>query len=297
MQLLITGSSGFLAQNLILLINKQYPEYEVIGIDKVKQESSLYKHKQIDFTPNTNWTGFFKKIKPEVIIHTIANFSKEDPLIFNTNTVAFYYFINAINSMNINPLIVVIGSAAEYGIVKPEINPIKESTPLVPINMYGLSKKWQEEISLYYFNNYGLKTICTRPSNLIGKGISQNLLPGYLTEQFNSYKQEIPVDITSLNSKRDYIDVRDVSSAIMLLLNCKKAIGEVFNISSAKCVSNKKLIEVYESLSNKKAILTTSKLNEAPFEISLSNEKLKKFVSWKQRYSLLESVQWTLSEK
>lgn len=295
MRVLITGSNGFLGSNLISLIQKKHPKWEIFGIDIVPAFNTKINFSKLDLAQNVNWNIVLKKIEPNVIFHLAGVFKISNiNLMLKINTNQFASIIDAINSLAITPVLVVIGSAAEYGIVNHEDNPITETHPLIPSSFYGLTKKWQEEIALFYHRTYETPVICTRPSNFIGKGISDSLLPGYLASRFNCSENNIKIEISSHEDRRDYIDVRDACEAILELAINKNTIGEVFNISQGRSISNIELIELFEQASKKKAITELQNRNSY-FDIYLSNDKIKEFINWEPHLSIKKSIEWCLT--
>lgn len=293
MKILITGSNGFLGQNLISLIKQKYSHWKITGIDNNPKSAHEYNFIQIDFQSSVDWNKYLGDITPDYIIHAVGVFrTNNNNMMFQVNTSGFFQFIEAIRLSEYNPKMIVIGSSAEYRLPKQDENPIDENYPLSPASLYGLTKKWQEEIGLYYNKTYGMNIICTRPSNFIGKGISSQLLPGYLANLFKQNKTEIPIKISSLNTVRDYIDVRDVCDALLGLLNCSKCKNEIFNISSSIGVTNEELIRVFEEVTEKKAIIESQNCDSN--SIVLSNKKLEKLINWSNNFSLKESVNWCL---
>lgn len=93
--------------------------------------------------------------------------------------------------------------------------------------------------------------VCTRPTNFIGKGISKILLPGFLIDQFSKPVNKLKIEITSKEAVRDYIDIRDVSTALVELSESKVSIGGCYNISSSIGITSESLVKLFSKISNK----------------------------------------------
>jgi len=203
------------------------------------------------------------------------------------------YLFESIIDLDINPTVIIIGSAAQYGEINPKDNPIVENYKQNPTTFYGIVKKWQEELALYYYSYYGLKVVCTRPSNFIGKGISTMLLPGYLIEQFSKPYNKVKIELTSRESVRDYIDIRDVSVALVELSESKVSIGECYNISSSIGITNESLVKLFSKISSKE--VSIDEIGETnPLKIYLSNEKIRSNINWQKNYQIEDSIKWCL---
>ena len=66
--------------------------------------------------------------------------------------------------------VVVTGSAAEYGVVDAESNPVREDYPACPHTVYGVTKLLQTELSLFYGRRFGVDVVVARVFNLLGPG-------------------------------------------------------------------------------------------------------------------------------
>ena len=295
MRVLITGSNGFLGKNLIGKIKQTFEDWQVFGFDIVQSEHHSYIFEKINFNANIDWKKKLNQIEPDYIIHLAGLFrgTKED--IFKTNTVSFFSFIEGILNSNLNPKLVVMGSAAQYGFVQSEENPIDEEHNTAPTNIYGLTKDFQEKIALNYHQNHGIDIICTRSSSFIGKGVSPQLLSGFLTKKFSADEKRVNIEISNSSDVRDYVDVRDVSNVLLNLLDTQGISGEVFNIAGTKPITNLELINLFENISKKEAQISYSQPDKLPFKIWLDGEKLIEHINFKHEYSIEDSVIWSLS--
>ena len=137
-----------------------------------------------------------------------------------------------------------MGSAAEYGFIKEEDNPVKEDHPLNPVSIYGLTKVYQTHLMKFYHQVHELDIVMARTFNLLGKNISNRLFIGRIYQQIEQYKKgEIKkIMLGSLDSKRDYLKVEEAIKDYEKSMNFGEK-GEVYNIGSGFSVKLSDLLE------------------------------------------------------
>ena len=109
--------------------------------------------------------------------------------------------------------------------------------------------------------------------------------------------------VGNLKTSRDFLYVRDNVEALSKLLISKNTDGQVFNIATQNSVEIKDLIKILEKHLSKKFIIKTSmermRTSEV-FKLIGSNNKIKKKINWKPKYSghqgfkkaLVETYDW-----
>lgn len=297
MNLLVTGSSGVLGSNLVKYIDK-VGKCNIYGFDlNPNFESSNFMKKFFrgDIRDSKLVRKILEETNPSVIFHTIGIYYGSCLKKADINLLGYMNLMERMKELSLESKVIVVGSSAMYGIPKKNELPVRECKNLTPVNIYGFSKKWQEEIALHYFNEFSIKTICTRPCNYIGKNVNPNLLPGLLNNKFKqkNKQKEIKIDLRSLNDVRDYIDIRDVCSALFSLVNSNVTIGDVFNISPNNGISNENLVQLYSKVSGLDYQLRSDK--ESSYDIYLSNQKILNKINWKPKHTLESSIQWGIS--
>lgn len=132
----------------------------------------------------------------------------------------------------IDPVVLVIGSAEQYGI--GEIGRLRiESDVQAPVTVYAASKAAQEIVALEAARSDGVRVIATRSFNHSGPGQAEHfLLPALVRRARDIRGGGTPrLRIGNADTVRDFLHVRDVVRAYLLLID-RGAAGEVYNVCS-----------------------------------------------------------------
>lgn len=201
--------------------------------------------------------------------------------------------LEAVKKIVPNAKILIPGSAEEYGKVSEDKMPIKRDYPLNPINPYGISKKVQEEIGLYYFQTYGLNIYFTRTFHYTGPGQPLGFVCSDLAKQVaDAENGKIKsIKVGNLKAKRDFTDIRDIVAAYWKVIN-KGQVGEVYNVCSGKSVSIKEILNKLIKLSKKdlSVEVDTNKLRPSDVPDFIGDNTKLKNVGWRPKYSISDSL-------
>lgn len=301
MKVLITGISGFAGSHLAeFLIDKGYDIFGTFFdkstfsnlngfIDKIK----VY---QCDIRNYDTLKNVIKDVKPDEIYHLAAisfipTALKNPKMTFDTNLYGTLNLYQAILELKINPRVLFVGSADEYGLVKEKDIPIDESYPLLPVNPYSISKASADFLSYFYFKNYHLNIIRVRPFNHIGPRQSPDFVCSSFAKQIAEIEKGLKepiIKVGNLEAKRDFTDVRAIVRAYWLAIQKGKS-GEVYNICSGKAISIKKILINLIKISNKtiKVKQDQKRLRFSDMQILVGDSKnFYKLTKWKQEIFL-----------
>jgi nucleoside-diphosphate-sugar epimerase len=117
-------------------------------------------------------------------------------------------------------------TAGVYGLPKPEILPVKEDAPTLPVDLYSKSKLKQEEVVMEFHRKYNIPVTIIRPSPIYGPrniyGIAQVLL--------NIAKLPTLMVPKNFNTGMPFVHVKDVCNAALFLAQKEEANGEIYNV-------------------------------------------------------------------
>ena len=295
MKALITGISGLAGSYLAeLLVDKKY---EIFGIDtningdNIKNVIKKIKIEKCDIKKRKTVEKIIKKIKPDLIFHLAGivyeltdNHALEN--MYQTNVVGMINVFEAIKNSGINPVVLVTCSSAEYGVVFPDENPIKEVNVFRPITPYGITKVAQDMVAFKYQEKYNMKIIRTRTFN----NTAPRENPFFVCSNFAKQIAEIEkghkhpiLNVGNTRSVRDFTDTRDVVNAYYLCVE-KGSAGEVYNVCSGIGYSIRNILDMLLKMSNTKISVKEQKNRIREYDVPVQigdYSKLKKDAGWK----------------
>ena len=233
-KIVVLGSSGFTGRNLIHRLKKEQG-VEVIGVDYLSDG------RDGDCVCDLRDFGavmeLLSKVKPDQIYNVAGSISNNYEECYASNVVITKNILDVMESIKLMGRVLLVGSAAECGLVSADDLPVKETQTPNPVSIYGLTKVYQSVLMRTYRNLYDLDIVMVRPFNLIGEGISESLFPGRLQrsiEDLKSGKIE-RIKTGSLNARRDYIPIDDALVYYQLVMD-KGITGETYNVGSGRSV-------------------------------------------------------------
>jgi len=145
---------------------------------------------------------------------------------------------------------------------------------------------------------------CVRVFNVLGPGQSPELVPAAFLHQIASIlkgdAEEIKVG--NLDTARDFTDIRDVVSALWLLLTADdRVVGEVFNVASGNATRIGDILEECIRLSGRQIRIAqdTSRMRKTDVRSICGDiQKIRRVLDWSPRLDWKQSLRdmWELIE-
>ena len=119
----------------------------------------------------------------------------------------------------IDPVVLVVGSAEQYGRHDAAAMPLTEDVECRPRTVYAASKQAQEICALQAFRADGVRVVCTRSFNHSGPGQGKSFLIPALVQRALAAGAagETRIAIGNTDTVRDFLHVSDAVRAYRLL--------------------------------------------------------------------------------
>ena len=309
-KVLITGADGFIGSHLTeALVNKGYDvrafvfynSFNSYGwLDTISTETKS----KIDFfagdirDPN----GVREAIKGVDIVYHLAAliaipFSYHSPSLYlDTNVKGTLNIIQAARDNHVNRVIVTSTSEV-YGTA--QFVPITELHPKQPQSPYSASKIGADAIADSFYRSFDLPLTIVRPFNTFGpRQSARAVIPTIISQLLNGVEE---IKLGDITPTRDMLYVKDTVNGFLKIAECDKLIGHEVNIATQSEISIGDLAQLLINKINPKARIVSDIIRNRPeksevFRLFGSNEKLKSFTDWEQKYSLkeglFETVEW-----
>jgi len=234
----VTGGAGFIGSHIAWELVK---DNEVIVID------NLYTGKAENVPPGAklvkadirDYNAIAEAIKEaDYVFHQAAQVSVvesiKDPLFTEVNVLGTLNIIRAL--LDGHGKLIFASSAAIYG-DNPNL-PLRETERPRPLSPYGVTKATAEEYLRVYHELYGLPVVALRYFNVFGPRQGFNQYAGVIGVFINRALAGEPLVIFGDGKQtRDFIYVKDVVKANLLVAESRKANGRVFNVATGRQTS------------------------------------------------------------
>ncbi|MGJ7525703.1 NAD-dependent epimerase/dehydratase family protein [Variovorax sp. GB1P17] len=232
---LITGSTGALAQAIVARL-RQTEMFNVVATSR--SDSAL----QLDVRDGERLEALLQKTRPDLIFHLAATFSGDYDEAYAVNVDATRRLLELVERAHARARVLLVGSAAEYGAVGVEENPIREDHLLHPQSVYGLTKSWQTQLADFHALR-GVQVVVARLFNLEGPHLSNRLFIGRVQAQIEEVRKgaRSAFEFGPLGATRDYVDA-DEAARQMLAVAVDGKPGQVYHIGSGKPITMRALL-------------------------------------------------------
>ncbi|AMM54438.1 SDR family oxidoreductase [Pyrococcus kukulkanii] len=233
--IIVTGGAGFIGSHIAETLAE---DNDVVVID------NLYSGKIENVPENVKFINAdvrdFEAIadiirEADYVFHEAAQISVDE----SVRDPVFTEEVNVIGTLNVlmalaegNGKLIFASSAAVYG-DNPNL-PLKESETLSPISPYGVTKLAGEHYCRVFYEIYGVPTVVLRYFNVYGPRQSSAYAGVISIFMRNAIKNEPLTIFGDGKQTRDFIYVKDVVEANLLVAQKKKAEGEIFNVATGK---------------------------------------------------------------
>lgn len=225
---LVTGATGALGKAVIAHLRKG-GNYRVVATSRHCDGECSF---QLDVRNHEQLAATISRTKLDLILHLAATFATDFDEAYAVNVEAARHLLDAVQKSELSIRVLLVGSAAEYGVVRPEENPIREDRVLNPVSIYGLSKAWQTQLAGLYASR-GMDVVVARVFNLDGNKITERLFIGRLQKQMEDVLagRKSEIELGPLSATRDYLTTDEAADQILAIAEHGQS-GRVYHVAS-----------------------------------------------------------------
>ena len=228
MRVLITGATGFAGRHLSRRCISA--GHEVDALVRQGREDAVEPGARphvADLADPGQVAAVLRAARPDGIVHlagaSSVGRSFADPLgTWHVNLGGTLSVLEALRTEAPGTPTLIVTSGEIHGLVPVETLPVTADTPLHPVSPYGASKAAADLAAGQYRAAHGVAAIRVRAFNHIGPGQDPRFVLPNVARQIARAEREgrdrVEVSVGNLDTRRDFVDVRDMVRAYLLLL-------------------------------------------------------------------------------
>lgn len=310
-KIFITGGAGYIGSHVVKMLAERGHETLVYDNLSKGRRSAVLSGKVVEGDTNdtTKLISVLSDFRPDAVMHFAAFIevgeSVREPLRYYTNNSGNAMALLSAMERTGTGCFIFSSSAAVYGV--PEHNPISENEPMRPINPYGRSKVYVEEVLRDQSNAGKVRYVALRYFNAAGADPS-----GLIGEQHVPESHLIPLALKAAKGERDnisilgndyptpdgtcirdYIHVNDLAAAHIAALDHlgRNGTSDVFNCGYGHGYSVQEVIDVAKRVTGADfPVVHRARREGDPPMLVAQSDKIRRILQWQPRYDDLEYI-------
>lgn len=312
-RVLVTGAAGFVGQWLVPALHTAGAEIFALATDPV---GATMPHGVPPQPAGVTWLlgdlrddAYIERVvgqaQPDTVIHLAAisylpTAAADPALAWDVNVTATARLFHRLSRQREHggpaPMVLVVGSAEQYGRDASHVMPLAESAVQAPRTVYAATKAAQEVLALQLWRSGALPVIVARSFNHSGAGQPPRfLLPGLMerARALIGAPAGTPMPVGNRSPVRDFLHVSDVVAAYISL--CQRGTpGEAYNVASGTGWSVQQILDKVVARTGTRAVPTEDPALVRPVDVPVligDSRKLQHATGWRAQRSLDDIIE------
>lgn len=262
---MVTGAGGFIGRSLIARMAAA-PDARLIAVHHAAHAVSPRGVTSVsgDLADSETAEKLVRAFRPDTIVHAAGRNKGAEGDLWRDNVLTAKHLLDAAERVSPRPHLILLGSAAEYGINSPE--PIPETAPCHPATAYGRTKLAATQEAMRRAARGKADVTVLRPFNLIGPGIGGELVLGAFLERLSRAlpvsSGDIKVTMGRLDAVRDFVPLADLLAIIEAVAE-KRICGEIINVCSGRGRATREILQRVAALAGLRVEIVSDAAAEA----------------------------------
>jgi nucleoside-diphosphate-sugar epimerase len=301
---IILGASGFIGSHVAEAL-RGLPGLEVIGAGlggRPPQFTASWLDLDLLADDPAVLAEHVRDLGPSVVVNCTGSTAGSAADFVRSNVLATANLLDIVERCGAAARLIHIGSAAEYGRAEPG-QPVTESTCARPLSAYGVAKLAGTQLVSTATAAGRVDGIVLRVFNALGPGMPEHTLPGAALRRLTAAVagSEARIEMGPLDSVRDFVDVRDIGTAVAAAFTGPRPGPSVINIGSGIARSSRDLVTALAAGLGFRGIIGeaaagSSRSTDVPWlvaDVALAARALE----WRARHDLASSVRLMLEQR
>lgn len=306
-RILVTGANGFVGQ--ILCRTLQAAGRHVIALVGSASPAPLHADQSLhcDIRDAQAVEQAITEAAPTHVVHLAAithvpTSFKEPLLTWQTNVMGSVNLLHAVQRQAPKAFVLFVSSSEVYGASFKQGIPLPENTLCQPMNPYAASKLAAEAAFHEHFRQ-GMPGVIVRPFNHIGVGQSPEFVTASFARQIaliEAGQQAPELKVGNLDASRDFLDVQDVCSAYVQLLQLSDSNApypRCYNICSGQPRKIQEVLDTLLAMSSQTITVVQDPDRMRPSDIPTATgdtSAIRETLGWQPRIELRQTLEQLL---
>ena len=178
--------------------------------------------------------GLLRRYAPDVVVNCAGRTDGGAAELARANVVVTGAVVEAMDGEGPAIRLVQVGSAAEYGQPMSTTSATSEEQAARPLSMYGVTKLAATQLVLVAARTRDLDAAVARVFNPIGAGMPTASLAGRAVRMIRDAIERGTdrVEFGPLSAVRDFVDLRDIASALLTIGLTRTLDADLYNVGS-----------------------------------------------------------------
>lgn len=293
--IIITGGLGFIGNELVRQLKNAGEKIAILDnrnrmaphIDDIA-DVPVY---EVDIADKEKVLALFEEIKPTTVyhlaaIHYIPECNNDPERTLRVNVEGTESILNAAAKVGVSTFIY-ISSGAVYA---DSTDLLTESSPVAPVDIYGWSKWFGEQLCHLNNTSYGTPIIICRLFNNYGpRETNMHIIP----EVINQIKSGDTLKLGNITTIRDYIHTGDCAKSLIKLAgSCKEGVG-IVNVAHGCGYTVLEMIHKIQSITGRVFTIETdnTRIRKVDKQSQVADiGLLKKITGWQPEIDIQEGL-------
>jgi GDP-4-dehydro-6-deoxy-D-mannose reductase len=190
------------------------------------------------------------------------------------------------------PRLVFASSGSVYGDLGAGGAPLREGGATCPIDLYSVTKRASEDIVRVFGSAAGMTAIIARIFNVAGPGQEERHLVGRVASQIADVLRGTAhaIRVGPLVTSRDFIDVRDVATALVTLAERGTA-NSIYNVASGHEIEVQRILDhLLKATGDKRPAIEQIEGRRTDFSRQIVDVSALSSCGWKPAFALQQSL-------